>query len=40
MLREADVERLSNRYDNFIEEFSAILRRQAPGRVVQGSGAG
>ena len=23
-----DVERLANRYDNFIEEFSAILQRQ------------
>ena len=28
-----DVERLSNRYDNFIEEFSAVLRRQVPGRA-------
>ena len=28
-----DVERLSTRYDNFIEEFSAILRRQTPGRT-------
>ena len=26
-----DVERLHTRYDNFIEEFSAILRRQAHG---------
>ncbi len=24
-----DVERLHNRYDTFIEEFTAILRRQA-----------
>ena len=31
-----DVERLSTRYDNFIEEFSAILRRQTPGRSRDG----
>ena len=24
-----DVERLENRYDNFLEEFSSILQRQA-----------
>jgi len=27
-----DVERLNNRYDNFIEEFLAILQRQGPNR--------
>ena len=24
-----DVERLENRYDNFLEEFSSVLQRQA-----------
>ena len=28
-----DVDRLTNRYDNFIEEFLAILQRQSPGRA-------
>ena len=32
-----DVERLSNRYDTFVEEFSSILQRQAhaPGAAPQ-----
>ena len=25
-----DVERLTNYYDNFLEEFSAVLQRQTP----------
>jgi biopolymer transport protein TolQ len=31
-----DVERLINRYDNFLEEFSTILQRQVHGAPVQG----
>jgi len=27
-----EVERLINRYDNFVEEFTALLQRQALGR--------
>ena len=30
-----DVERLINRYDNFLEEFSTILQRQVHGSDVQ-----
>ena len=31
-----DVERLINRYDNFLEEFSTILQRQAHGSAAEG----
>jgi biopolymer transport protein TolQ len=31
------VERLLNRYDNFVEEFSAILYRQAHGPEKSGA---
>jgi len=33
-----DVERLINRYDNFLEEFSTILQRQAYGSVAESGG--